>query len=704
MLENQSGLRLAFPQGMDGSRGIQIQAGPSSYHSPRPVSLMLKRGSSPETLSSGYQEVSAGKDGYFCRAEVSTPAGSRFLFEDSYRLDGQDVLFQRSVSVVSAGAGDEGFSTEFRLLLDSPRKLPDYDVFAPGIWYRKNENVVPTAFAADYSNQDFCFRATRMALPYVELYDPESRAAVSLCHLSPVPTNGTLDRSTSWMVDESFQFSSVGVSRRDGLALCCLFPGSEGERNYIINGSAWVRRSHPVSRDVRHSYGFCLHFSEEADAYAALRDHWRHYEKYYPRRVNKCDPKAVYEAGIELLDAYTKEYAPGAMGLPFWTEIPSGEICDITYQMGFVGQQTQCGYHLIKYGTERGVPEITEKGKKIIDFWVRESKVDGVLPRVWYETDPPGFKKDYPVYTRTIADGMEGVLNAYQYLRRQGTDKQDWKAFCVDYGDWLAEHQNSDGSFYRAYEPDGSAAHDGKFNTTNLIRFLVNLYWLTGDEKLSACAVRAGEFCLGAISDPMQYVGGTADNDNTIDKEAGMIALYAFLALYDLTGEKIWVQAAQRAADFCETWTYQWSFPIAPKEGCCVFRGGRDITGLSLIATGHSHADVMMDYCVYDYYRLWLLTGDRHYYDYALFLLHNAKQTTDWDGTLGYRYRGLVEESGEVALQFHNGLGRWLPWCTIAEIEPLTRLEEHFGAMDLEAVREEDAPRRITGSSFMKLN
>ena len=40
-----------------------------------------------------------------------------------------------------------------------------------------------------------------------------------------------------------------------------------------------------------------------------------------------------------------------------------------------------------------------------------------------------------------------------------------------------------------------------------------------------------------------------------------------------------------------------------------------------------------------------------------------------------------MEESGELALQYHNGLGKWLPWCTIAQIESLTRMEEKYGDM-----------------------
>ena len=74
------------------------------------------------------------------------------------------------------------------------------------------------------------------------------------------------------------------------------------------------------------------------------------------------------------------------------------------------------------------------------------------------------------------------------------------------------------------------------------------------------------------------------------------------------------------------------------------------------------------------------------YLEFCRFLNGNTKQTTDWNRKLGHYYPGLVEESGELAMQYHNGLGRWLPWCTIAEIESLTRMEEKYGELDVEAV------------------
>ena len=65
---------------------------------------------------------------------------------------------------------------------------------------------------------------------------------------------------------------------------------------------------------------------------------------------------------------------------------------------------------------------MTEKGKAIIDFWVRQSDVESIFPQVWYDVFPPQFKNAYPTYLRTVADGAEGILTAFLYLREHGDE------------------------------------------------------------------------------------------------------------------------------------------------------------------------------------------------------------------------------------------------------------------------------------------
>src|SRR5699024_7967401 len=148
--------------------------------------------------------------------------------------------------------------------------------------------------------------------------------------------------------------------------------------------------------------------------------------------------------------------------------------------------------------------------------------------------------------------------------------------------------QNSDGSFYRAYNWDGSVNSDAKTNTSHPIRFLSGLAALTGDRRYLDTAVRAGRYYADSIGDSMAFVGGTADNPNVLDKEGGGMALHAFLALYDATKEKRWLDLATRAADFIETWLISWPWHVETPR-----RAYRDegALGLSLIATGHSGMD-----------------------------------------------------------------------------------------------------------------
>ncbi len=699
-----------------GGVGLRLTIGGAVYEAPAPIVLEIKKGpfpvqgEKPEEYRLAYDSFQAGAEGYIGLCRATTRDGSVLAVRDiilsmpCHEVAGAFRLF-RQVEVEHSSGQEEGFATRFELLeKDGPRDPAAYDIFVPGIWYGQNRQVVGTAYAANLTEDFFLFRATRMALPYVQQYNPTTKAWVSLCHEGPQPSTALAETSAEWLVGEGFQYPSLGVVKNGGrLALAYQYPGSEGERNYIEPAKQWARRSHPLYKGVRHQYQMLIRAGFAPDCRVALKDGWRSVYARFAPPLHPADLAAVYESGVEVLDAYCQEYN-GATGLPFWATVPQGMVCDISFQMGFVGQQPQCALHLMRHGLATENQTMVEKGCRVIEFWVREAAKDSVLPKVWYDVFPPAFRKDYPTYTRTLADGLEGILAAWNLMRRQGQERPAWLAFCLRYGDWLCSNQNEDGSWYRAYTWQGEPTHTGKYNTSNPVRFLVNLYWATGEQAYLQAAQKAGEYCYEQFYFPLQYIGGTADNDNTVDKEAGMLALYAFVSLYEADASEKWLQAACGAADFCATWTYAWAYPVLPKKGNCVF-GTADITGLSLISTGHSHADVMMAYCPFDFYRLYELTDDTFYKDFALFLLHNTKQTMDWSGTRGYAYRGILEESGEVALQYHNGLGRWLPWCTIAQIEPLMRFEEWYGEMDIRRLEEDKGlgKGRIRGSSWLRV-
>lgn len=130
------------------------------------------------------------------------------------------------------------------------------------------------------------------------------------------------------------------------------------------------------------------------------------------------------------------------------------------------------------------------------------------------------------------------------------------------------------------------------------------------------------------------------------------------------------------------------------------------LSGQSLITSGHSTVDGFMAYTYYDYFRLYLWTGNVFYYDFARLAENNSKRNLNYDGRLGYASKGLCLEAINAADFFFitsgnakaDNPGVWLPWCGIAHIEPISIMTDVFGT-----ARVEDAVKQPASELAEKL-
>ena len=208
--------------------------------------------------------------------------------------------------------------------------------------------------------------------------------------------------------------------------------------------------------------------------------------------------------------------------------------------------------------------------------------------------------------------------------------------------------------------------------------------------------LKAGEWAYEHQYKQFEYRGGPCDTSDIMDKESGIYAMFAFIALYDVTGGDRWLEAACGAADYTETFTFVWHFPVHVPYPAHPFNRYH-ISGQSNVSVGMPGGDIYMAACSYTYYRLYLLTGDRQYCDFAEFLNRNCKQANDVDGSCGYRYIGLVNEGGSFSEQEFRSRYHWLPWCTFVEVDPASRFMDTFGAheiADIEKMPLEERKRR----------
>lgn len=680
------------------------------YANDRPLRVTVKTVAAISEYSGApYDDVSLSEGAITASGTITVRSGSAFAVTDVWRVAGDGFSVHRDVEVLAAG-GDLGFSTAVSLGLTGSDDLRDYECFAPGAWYRDNAFGLADAMGRDPGSEYFWRTETHYALP---LFAAQSLATGETVALSRWAADATLPRldvvRSENFTDPECTVGSIGLSRPQGTTLNYLYygfgvrtpldvppaglsidyvhPGADGERtidnpysglDYDAAPKALQRVNHPVEVGFRQRYAVAVDLGRYDDFATMMRATWRSTYARLRDDLFEVDNERHFHHGMAILQRLTRRYGD-SWGLPFACQLPDLDVSSVSFQFGFVGQQPGIGYQLLRYGDREGVPEAFEQGVGIVDFWARTALPESGPPRMCFNPSLGGFEP-YPHYLRMLADGVEAILDAYLHLRDLGDERPLWLEFCRRTADWLLEVQDADGSFHRAYNADGSVRMDSRSNTPSVIRFLVQLHLVTGEGRYRASAVRAGEWSFANIHRTLEYRGGTCDNADIQDKEAGIYGLFGFLALYDLTEEPRWLEGAVRAADYTETWTYAWSFPVRAPWAHPFNR--YSISGQSIITLGGG-ADVYMAACSYSYYRLHLITGDEHYLDFAEFLHRNTRQSTDVDGSIGYAMPGLGHESGDFATQTLRSHHHWLPWCTFVEVDPASRLRDTFGVYEI---------------------
>ena len=632
--------------------------------------------------------------------------GSVFNVTDSYLVKERAINVHRKVDVLEKGERDLGFQTKIGLWMKESENMEDFNFFSPGEWYKHNEFAADYAMGKNMNNSYYWRKETYSGLPMFAMQHISSGETVCFSRLKSDVKLGTTDRGVDSenYVDPKATIGALGVSKpkpevilytyygaklckpidakTDGFSIDYIYPGTNGECGSMYGGVNIKRVNHPVEVGFEHEYSVEILFENYPSFREMMKETWRH---VYPRLKDSLadiSNKVLFENNMKLLCKVTNEYEKGVWGTPFAAQLPQFDPNSTSSEIGFVGQQTGIGYQLIRWGLHNNSEEAITKGTGIIDFWVNKSMTETGCPKVWYQMGLDCFEPQ-PQFVRELGDGLEGIIDAYVFLHNKGTEKESWLDYCKKTADWLVKIQNEDGSYYRSYNYDETMCMESKANTPSVIRFLVEMYYVTGKEAYKEAAVKAGNWTYDNLYLNMEYRGGTCDNSDILDKEAGLYALFAFVALYDLDEDEKWVEAAKGAADYVETYTYIWNFPVTTNYPTMPFNT-HHISGQSHIVAGAGAADVYMACGGYIYYRLYLITGDEHYKDYAEFIYINSKQANDIDGSLGAAIPGLVHESGFFCDQLYRGNYHWLPWCTFVEVDPVSRMVDTFGVYEIE--------------------
>jgi len=337
-------------------------------------------------------------------------------------------------------------------------------------------------------------------------------------------------------------------------------------------------------------------------------------------------------------------------------------------EYGFTGRQVNNAYMLIILGKRWNRPDWVERGVRIVESFINHCTHEtGFLYTLF---DVKGGNPLQPLGDKLGAFLHYGIKDTAKgnYLRNMSeaaydillcseiTGNKKWQKVVLNFGKFLITIQNKDGSWYRAYTPQGKpitepeewfgrTAMEQKTSTSVPIYLLVHLHRLAPEEGFLSAAKKAGEWVLNEMVDRMNYRGGTLDNANVIDKEAMGIVLAGLMALYEQTGEMDYLKGAKKAGGLALTWNYIWDVLFEP--GTRLYEHNfrtRGWGGIDILWAGSVVDIYSLSFCR-DWFKLTELTCNPIFKEVARLVLNGTQQLLSYPGNhYGLIATGMQEE------------------------------------------------------------
>jgi len=706
-----TGATISFVRPAEGEWGIEITGGATPrILQAKPAKLEVFRTEEDiHQLAAGYKTIEKSTVGINAIAEITYGDNVVFHVLDSWSLSEAVVSVSRKVEVEGNTPG--GFYSSAILTVDPSVRWSDVNCLAPGLLYGDptHDGDRSPGGTLNYKARCFLMREDILSAP---LFALSFKNGASIAVLDPAPRGDTTVEETpsrAVMTDARFQFGALGAWQTDNnpIEFGFLFPGTTSSYGRGFGRGAqpatprWTRRYHPITQGVAHSYQVSFRFGQNESFPDVTRNAWRWAWNTLDPEITYIDVEQMRQVLIDHLVSQVNTIN-GRTAMPFVVNTITDQL-QWNYTMtamGFVGKNIECADQMLREGdrdkTERG-KKMRQMGLAIISSMIQAlSKVplegtgyDLETGKPWDNSVKESDRNWTAPWLRNATEGMRVLMRAYQREKTQGRQHPEWFNWVKQYVDWLIQQQRPDGSFPRRWERGSSEVAEETGTTSyNPVPLLVLMTEETGDPKYEESAIRAAEYVWKNWGSRGVFIGGTIDNPNITDKEAGMLSLEAFLSLYESTKEPKWLQRAQAAANFTESWIWIWDvpMPLNANDADLHWKKGVPAIGFQgIAASAVGGVDEYLDWSVPSYAKLYNLTKDEHYLDVARLLLHNTKSMVALPGRQ-YDYKGIgwQQEGWSMSPGSRRGIGGhrfWLPWISANHLYGITGLEEYDPAL-----------------------
>ncbi|HEY0904882.1 MAG TPA: hypothetical protein VGE14_13430 [Marmoricola sp.] len=632
--------------------------------------------------SHGYQSIEEPDGGaqgtQVARALVELADGTVLEIHDEYHLDDDGRLQLRRIADVVTVGSAPGLRVGFATVTDvGGASADEWQFFIPGTLYNRNDGDGDGK--EDYLGtyvQDH--RDDKNGVLGVLARDPRSGLTYTVARTT-VPTFDTAvtpDQLTERYFVQKTDIGSLGLApAEDQISLRGSYPFAE-EYSFCLDtdGRGWAAYA-PNEAGRLMSVGYEIRVGRTPDLTEAIWD--LYVRQRETLATTRPTPDLTLEESVTHRQLLTqlyyrkweeKENAKEPAGYLVHFSPRTGETLGSLIEFGFSGDQTLLAYVQTLWGQRTGTPLYVQRAKAVLDFFVDHCQdpngfahgiydpindtftqwFTGILMPFQYADDEEHVRRYVgrqiaealmPIarelrglegnYLRTMCESVYPLLLTYEAT---GRVEDRWLESGRRFGEFLLANQAADGSWFRAYAPDGTgltspAAWFGasyaeqKSGTIFPIPVLTTLHRLTGETRYLQAASRAADFIIDTFVEPTNYMGGLNDTTHIksvkTDSVGVMFLMRSLLKVYELTGDPRHLAGAVKSAKILASWVYLWNVPFP--EGTLLDTAGFRSTGWAVcdvIASGSYLDNELLEFTG-DLANVAVLAGDRDLFDVA---------------------------------------------------------------------------------------
>ena len=308
-------------------------------------------------------------------------------------------------------------------------------------------------------------------------------------------------------------------------------------------------------------------------------------------------------------------------------------------EMGFAGQNFMCHRLSWQDATKRGDAAFAQWCLDDLDDWMGRQVASGPAAGLC----PTRRRRAVDRLSVTeLGWGVGESAKMWRMLKDNGVDHPSCLAFAKRLADFFVARYDAADPFGRIWSLEtGKKLEGGGDGGGFMVKGMLELHAACGDRRYLACARQAFDRYFEMDLGKFRCVAG-ADDCNCVDKESSFPYIYAALELYRQTGERKYLDCAERVAAYFCSWmfTYDALYPPTSEFG----RFGYRTSGGTLVSAEHPCIDPYATVAVPDLFDLADATGNETWREAGRLIWVNAMQ--DVAGPAGGSMNGSPRTPG----------------------------------------------------------